>query len=134
MPLGDPSNLGALIRSAEAFGVSKVVLLEEAAHPFHPKAMRAASGATLRIPLYRGPALKDLKVEMIALDLQGENIYEFQWPADFRFLVGEEGPGLAAAEVPRRVSIPMQKNAESLNAVVAASVALALCAASHRSQ
>ena len=44
-PIGDPGNLGALLRCCRAFDVRTVVLLQEAVHPFHPKVIRASSGA-----------------------------------------------------------------------------------------
>ncbi len=59
-PLGDPQNLGAVIRSAYAFGVDSIVLLKEAAHPFLPKAIKASSGAVLRIPLKQGPSIRQI--------------------------------------------------------------------------
>ena len=53
-PLGDPANVGALIRTAAALGVERVILLKEAAHPYHPKAIRAASGTTFTMSLTQG--------------------------------------------------------------------------------
>jgi TrmH family RNA methyltransferase len=47
-PLGAPTNLGAVIRSALAFGVSRVILTEEACNPFHPKAVKSSAGADRR--------------------------------------------------------------------------------------
>ena len=57
LPIGDPGNLGALIRSCEAFSISRVILTKEAAHPFLPKTVKASVAAYLRTPLARGPAL-----------------------------------------------------------------------------
>ena len=47
VPFQDPENIGAVIRSAAAFGVARVVLLREAAHPFHHRSARAAGPASL---------------------------------------------------------------------------------------
>lgn len=125
VPMGDPGNLGAVIRSAEAFGVARVLLAEEAAHPFLPKAVKASAGSVLRMPLARGPALDEFPEDCVALDAGGTVIDEFAWPRDMRLVVGEEGRGLGGAKFKRRISIPTE-GVESLNAVVAASVALAL--------
>ncbi len=59
VPIGDPGNLGALIRSAEAFGMPRVILTREAAHPFLPKSVKASAGSVLRVTLARGPALAE---------------------------------------------------------------------------
>lgn len=124
-PLGDPSNLGALIRSAMAFGVSKVVLLKESAHPFHPKSLRAASGGVLTCPLALGPSIHELQsTETIALDLNGTSLKDFEWPRDTRLLVGEEGPGLPSNSQFRRLTIGQKPNVESLNATTAATIAM----------
>ena len=56
VPFQDPENVGAVIRSAAAFGVARVVLLREAAHPFHPRSSRAAGPALFQVPLQVGPA------------------------------------------------------------------------------
>lgn len=127
-PLGDPGNLGAVIRSAEAFGASQVLLLSEAAHPFLPKSVKASSGSSLRMPLYRGPSLKEfvqteeVTSRLVGLDMKGIPIKKFEWPQHPYLLVGEEGAGLSGQRI-RSISIPM-KNVESLNGTIAASIAL----------
>jgi len=126
--LSDPSNVGALLRSAAAFGASKIILLQESASPLHPRAVRSASAATLITPLERGPsirALGEIRGPIAALDMHGEDLNRFQWPRDTRLLLGEEGLGVPE-DLPdaRLIRIPMQKGVESLNATVAASIAL----------
>lgn len=125
-PLGDPNNLGALLRSAEAFGVNQVILLKEACHPFHPRSIKASAGSALRLKMYQGPALKDIKIPVTALDLKGESIYDYQFKKDETILVGEEGPGLPKLPHVNRVTIPTH-GVESLNAVVATSIVLYEC-------
>ncbi len=123
--LGEPSNLGAMIRSAAAFGVSKIVLLREATTPYHPKALRAASGATFAVRFNKGPSIKEIPPQdLFALDMRGESLASFEWPKNTRLLLGEEGPGLPDLEGLRRLGIEMRPGVDSLNATVAASLAL----------
>lgn len=125
--VGDPGNLGALLRSAAAFGVARVVLLERAAHPFHPRTLRAAANAVFQLELRRGPAwsaLADATGPIVALDARGEDIAGFAWPRDLRLVLGEEGAGVPAGLGLRRLAIPMPGGIESLNATVAAGIAL----------
>lgn len=138
--LGDPANVGALLRSAAAFGASKVILLKESASPFHPKAVRAASASTLLTALERGPSIDDLATKshmaseqshLVALDMQGETISDFQWPRNVRILIGEEGRGVPSSTAFKYVSIPMANAVESLNATVASSIALYTYRAQH---
>jgi TrmH family RNA methyltransferase len=122
-PIGDPGNLGALIRSCEAFAVPRVILSQEAAHPFLPKTVKASAGSVLRVPLVRGPTLADFPDSCIALDPRGALIDDFTWPLQGLLLVGEEGPGFKADKFKTRLRIPTT-GVESLNVVVAASIAL----------
>lgn len=127
--LGDPANLGALMRSAAAFGVTRVILMTDAAHPFHPKAMRAGANAQFRLKLARGPGwdgLANVAGPIFALDGAGKNLAGFAFPAHMRLILGEEGKGLPEALDVARLAIPTTGAVESLNATVAASLALFL--------
>jgi 16S rRNA (guanine(527)-N(7))-methyltransferase RsmG len=128
VPFQDPENVGAVIRSAAAFGVARVVLLREAAHPFHPRSSRAAGPALFQVPLAIGPRLEELHARnapLIALDTTGPELSEAPFPERFGLVVGVEGPGLPAhlRQGPRR-RIAMQPGVESLNAAAAAAIAL----------
>lgn len=128
VPFQDPENVGAVLRSAAAFGVARVVLLREAAHPFHPKASRAAGPALFQVPMERGPSIQELTapdVPLIALSADGEELDAGPWPDRFGLLVGLEGPGLPESmrQGPRR-RIPIAPEVESINAATAAAIAL----------
>lgn len=124
-PIGDPKNLGALLRSADAFGASKVILLQESAHPFLPWSIKSSSGSCLRVPMMKGPSVRDLGgVDVYGLDMKGDSVAEFSWPQNLRLLLGEEGPGLPwKLRKDRTLSIPTV-GVESLNVTVAASIAM----------
>jgi 16S rRNA (guanine527-N7)-methyltransferase len=136
VPFQDPENVGATIRSAAAFGASRVVLLREASHPFHPKCTRAAGPAVLQIPLLHGPSLADLETSgapLIALATDGPPIDAEPFPETFGLVVGLEGPGLPQRlrTGPRRC-IPIEPGVESLNASAATAVALHVWRAARR--
>ncbi len=127
----DPSNLGAILRSALAFEAREVVLLAECANPFLPRVTRAASGANFRLKLAHGPAIAALNGGAVALDLEGAPIDDFPFPRDCRLLLGEEGAGVPATFRDRRVRIPIGAHADSLNVAVATGVALAAYRRAH---
>lgn len=124
--LGDPNNLGAFIRTCEAFSVSKIILLQESANPFLPKALKTSSGTTLTAPLYSGPSVKNLETNLLCLDGSGTNINDHIWPQNCRLLMGEEGPGIPKNLKKRalKIAIPITPKVESLNASIATGIAL----------
>lgn len=128
IPFQDPANVGAVIRSAAAFGVSRLIFLKEAAHPFHYKSARVAGSALLRVPMLAGPTIQELSrsaIPIITLSTKGHPIDAFRFPPAFGLLPGLEGPGLPDATLQwPSVAIPMEPGVESLNAALAAGIAL----------
>jgi RNA methyltransferase, TrmH family len=146
----DPGNVGAIVRTAAAFGATGVVTAATGqsgtASPFAPKALRASAGAALHLPVITGMALAillaQLKIRGIrtlatAVEEEGAgaapNASEAQapWQIDWResiaLLVGNEGAGLPEEVVhaaDARVRIPIATRVESLNAAAAAAVVL----------
>lgn len=130
IPFQDPSNVGSVIRASAAFGVTRIVFLKEAAHPFHPKSLRVAGSCVFRIPFYQGPALSQLalfEMPLIVMATEGKNVARFNFPQSFCLVPGLEGPGIPEIlEGARKVSIPMANNVESLNAAMATGIMLYL--------
>lgn len=122
--LQDPANLGAILRSAEAFMVERVILLKDCAFPFHPRAIRSSSGSCFRVPLVEGPLLKDYQDKFsYALDKSGTSLNQFDWPKNIRLMLGQEGQGFQSIELSHRLAIDIHPKMDSLNAPIAASIA-----------
>ncbi|OHD63001.1 MAG: 16S rRNA (guanine(527)-N(7))-methyltransferase RsmG [Spirochaetes bacterium RBG_13_51_14] len=131
IPFQDPVNVGSAIRSAAGFSVKKIIILKEAANPYHPKSVRASAGSVFGAGIMTGPSLYELPdmlgsamKAVVALDTSGEPLAGFRFPERFLLLPGIEGPGLPPALKNRSVSIPLNAAVESLNAPVALSIAL----------
>lgn len=130
----DPGNVGTLLRSAEATGVTQVLCISGTADVFGPKVVRAAMGAHFRLPLRQDIHWDELEEALLPAD----NIYladaQAQMPyyaADWRqpsaLIVANEANGAsdeARARATKLVTIPMAATVESLNAAVAGSVIL----------
>jgi len=129
LPLQDPENLGTALRSAHALGAAQAVLLPGAAHPFHPRTLRAAGLAPWRLPLCRLANLTTFPqwhLPLVGLDANGRTSLDaYQPSAPIGLVVGAEGTGLTALPtLPETIRIPIDPSAESLNAAAAAAIAL----------
>ena len=129
-----PYNVGAIFRSAEAFGVSKIILVEGTASPEHVRALRTSRGTTAVIP-WSFMSEKDVvsfletydPQNVIALELGGISINEFSFPSSGVAVLGSEEFGISSAVLScckSRVSIPMGGAKGSLNVSVAAGILL----------
>jgi tRNA G18 (ribose-2'-O)-methylase SpoU len=134
LPLQDPVNVGAVIRTAAGLGVSGVFLLPSCANPFHPRSVRTSAGAVFKLPLHAIDDLAELAargLEIVGLDSGGEPIEAYRFPERAVLLVGQEGGGLAQTGGLSTlkhvrisvVALPMQ-GIESYNANVAAALAM----------
>ena len=129
----DPGNVGAILRSAEAFGAACVVLGPGSADPFGPKAVRASMGAIFGVPVARVDRIQSLPGVTIALDAGGEQPLAELWreltsapPAPVvTLLIGAEREGLPRDILQLADHVAMIPiSSHSLNAAMAATVAL----------
>jgi TrmH family RNA methyltransferase len=122
--VGDPGNVGTLLRAADAFGAG-VALSEGCADPTGPKALRASVGSIFRVPLsdFEEPAGK--RVALVPGD--GIPLPELDSGGDVVLVLGAEREGLPPEVLERcdeRVSIPQPGGGESLNVAMAGAIAL----------
>lgn len=126
--LKDPGNIGTIIRTAAAAGYNDIYLLDTA-DPFNPKTVRASMSGIFFVNLYRVTKenFTSYLKNIIVTDMCGENIFNVNLSGDFCLAIGSESQGISK-EVEnvafKKVSIPMQPCSESLNAGVAAGIAM----------
>jgi RNA methyltransferase, TrmH family len=121
--VGDPGNVGTILRGALAFGAASVALGPGCADPFGPKAVRASMGAVFAVPVARVAAVGELPRPVIALSARAGD--RLAGRPEGTLLVGAERAGLpgdVVAACDEVAHIPIA--AESLNAAMAATVAL----------
>lgn len=133
--IGNPGNLGTIVRTADAAGGAGVILIGATADPFAPAAVKASMGSLFGVSVAQAgdvTAFFDWAaghgVQVVATSGRADTDH---WSAGYRpplaILLGSEGDGLPADVLDRaaiRVRIPMVGSAESLNLAVAAALAL----------
>ncbi len=129
--LQDAGNVGAILRSAAAFGFGQVLALKGTAALWSPKVLRAGMGAHFGLRLVEGlepDALGALRVPLLATSSHGETVIDalrLPWPCAWVF--GHEGRGVSAAladQCSMQLCIPQPGGQESLNVAAAAAVCL----------
>lgn len=133
--VGNPGNLGTVIRTADAVGACGVILVGDTADQYAPSAVKASMGSLFAVPVVRVRDADELfgwaaaaGVEVVATSGHAERAH---WSASYGtpvvVLLGSEGEGLSPEEIRRAdrvVRIPMVGTAESLNLGVAAALML----------
>lgn len=121
--VGDPGNVGTLLRTADAFGAA-VALSDGCADPLGPRALRASAGAIFRVPLVRWDEAPARRLALVAHG--GEPLAAVELRAPLTFLLGSERTGLPEelATDCCKVTIPLSGAAESLNVAAAGAIAL----------
>lgn len=130
----DPGNLGTILRSCEATGCAGVILVGEAADPWHPAALRAAMGSTFSTSLatadvgtFRAWASGSVLPVVGTSDRAATDYATHTYPDAFVLLMGSERQGLPGeleSLAAAMVRIPMAGQADSLNLAVATSLVL----------
>ena len=127
----DPGNLGAILRTAAAAGISLVACSRGCTDVWSPKCLRGGQGAHFVLPIIENVDLvafaSSFKGQVLATSLNGESIYNLNLTTATALIIGNEGAGVSAAlmqAATQKISIPMLNNVESLNAAVAAAVCM----------
>lgn len=131
--IGDPGNLGTIIRTAAAAGADGVVTGPGCVDPFNPKAVRAAMGALFVIPIWDHSNdierwLFDTCEHRLLADGSGERSYDDDiWQGGVALIIGSEAHGASAwghAISTSTIRIPLTRHVESLNASIATGILL----------
>lgn len=146
--VGDPGNVGTVIRAADAAGASAVFLTKGCADVLSPKCVRSTAGSLFHVPVCAGIEPEDLTGLWRDADVQSiatsgyatDDLFSIQDEADVLtrkhgWLIGSEGQGLPQhllESSDRQCVIPLLGAAESLNAAMAATVCLYSSAAAQR--
>ena len=127
----DPGNLGTIIRTADWFGVRRVICSRNCADAFGSKVVQATMGSLARVEVIYEDLAAALNarpdMSVLAAAIDGESIYELPAMDRAYVLIGNESRGLSPAlleRATRTVSVPRRGRAESLNAAVATGIIL----------
>ena len=133
--VGDPGNIGTMLRTADAAGIGGLVLLKGCADIYAPKTVRSSMGSLFHIPVLSGvseqefvSAAKKAGYDLLVTCLDGaDNLYKADLSGRIAFVMGNEAGGVSESlleKADKRVYIPMAGRAESLNVAMAAGIVM----------
>ncbi len=129
--IADPSNLGAIARTAEAIGIDGIIVSADGCDPYSPKVLRSSMGTVLRMDIIVADdfvnCLKGSGLKLYGCVVKGgKDIRKVSFPCGSAVIIGNEANGLTEAtkQISENITIPMQGFAESLNAAAAAAIAM----------
>ena len=133
--VGDPGNIGTMLRTADAAGIGGLVLLKGCADIYAPKTVRSSMGSLFHIPVLSGvseqefvSAAKKAGYDLLVTCLDGaDNLYKADLSGRIAFVMGNEAGGVSEIlleKADKRVYIPMAGRAESLNVAMAAGIVM----------
>jgi TrmH family RNA methyltransferase len=126
----DPGNLGTIIRTADWFGLTDILVTDDTAGLYNPKVIQSTMGSCFRVKVHIAPVEKILskeKLPVIGTLLSGASIYTQKLPTNGFLVIGNESKGIRSpiqSLITHAVSIPNFGGAESLNAAVATGIVL----------
>ncbi|CAM3729793.1 MULTISPECIES: TrmH family RNA methyltransferase [Pseudoalteromonas] len=128
--VSDPGNLGTIIRLADWYGLTQLVVSENCADQFNPKVISATMGSFVRVNVVRTDLeafLKQYRGECYGAFLGGESVHQCQFSRNAVLVMGSESHGISdtiAAHINKKVTIPAFGGAESLNVAMATGIIL----------
>ncbi len=133
--LQDPGNLGTIMRTADAAGMSGVVVLPGSVDPYSAKVLRSSAGSIYRIPVIEIQSISELRdfctsnnISLVVTCLEeSTNLYKADLTKPVAIVIGNEGAGVSHEMIDQadiRLRIPMHGSIESLNASVAGAIVM----------
>jgi TrmH family RNA methyltransferase len=133
--INNPSNLGAILRTAEAVNAAGIIVSANSADVFSPKSLRASMGAGLRLNIWTNAGFEEVlnwsrqkNLISTAADINAEKSYtEIDWSKPRLLVFGSEAHGLKADDfrkIDEHLIIPMKNGVESLNLAVSGGIIL----------
>ncbi len=133
--VGDPGNIGTMLRTADAAGIGGLVLLKGCADIYAPKTVRSSMGSLFHIPVLSGVSEQEFVstakkegYDLLVTCLDGaDNLYKADLSGRIAFVMGNEAGGVSETlleKADKRVYIPMAGRAESLNVAMAAGIVM----------
>jgi RNA methyltransferase, TrmH family len=134
----DPGNLGTIIRTADWYGISKIIASEETADFYNPKVLSATMGSFCRVVMYYTSLeayLAKSNLPVYGTFLGGTDVHTQKFEGGGLIVIGNESNGISSSVekfVTQKITIPRIGKAESLNAAIAAGIVLDVIAQSKK--
>jgi TrmH family RNA methyltransferase len=130
--LQEPGNVGGIIRTAWALGISGVMLGKGTSDPFSAKGVRASAGGVFHVPVFYGVGIENIRdlmgkgYSIFLAEAGGSDLQEIHFPVRSVLALGSEAHGFSdqIRKLGRTVGIAMVPGVDSLNVVVAGSIIL----------
>ncbi|WP_407480429.1 TrmH family RNA methyltransferase [Elizabethkingia miricola] len=129
----DPGNMGTIIRLADWFGIEEIVCSEDTVDFYNPKVIQASMGSFTRVNIVYtdlSEFLQDKGTPNYITDMDGENVFQSDFPEAFNLILGNEGNGIRPVTeelADKKITIPRfgsKQNTESLNVAMATGIIL----------
>ena len=126
----DPGNLGTIIRTADWYGIHKIIVSPETADFYNPKVINATMGSFTRVQVYYtdlATYFSGTALPLYGALLEGDDVHKVQFNSGGIILIGSESHGISPELIhwiTQKITIPRKGNAESLNAAVATGILL----------
>ena len=126
----DPGNMGTIIRTADWFGCTQVIVSEDSANLYNPKVIQSTMGSFLRVRVAAmdiATVMADANLPVYGALLTGSSLYQTKFTTEGFLVIGNESKGIRPeiiSMVTKAISIPKFGAAESLNAAVATGIIL----------
>lgn len=124
----DPGNLGTILRTADWYGIKKIIASPETADFYNPKVISATMGSFTRVSIFYTDLtayLSGVNLPVYGAFLEGQDVHKVNFASGGLIVIGSESHGIsqaAAALVREKITIPRYGDAESLNAGIATAV------------